>query len=79
MRNGDVPAADKTYLAQLVSARTGINQADAEKRVNEVIAKAKVPAGQPGRNRAISAALAEKIRSLFAGTPKSHPASPAQP
>jgi hypothetical protein len=47
--------------------------------VDEVIAKAKVPAGQPGRNRAISAALAEKIRSLFAGTPKSHPASPAQP
>jgi hypothetical protein len=41
LRDGDVPAADKTYLAQLVSARTGISQADAEKRVNEVIAKAK--------------------------------------
>jgi hypothetical protein len=41
VRNGDVPASDKAYLAQLVSARTGINQADAEKRVNEVIAKAK--------------------------------------
>jgi len=41
VRNGDVPASDKTYLTQLVSARTGINQADAEKRVNEVIAKAK--------------------------------------
>jgi hypothetical protein len=35
------PAADKTYLAQLVAARTGIGQADAEKRVNDVIAKAK--------------------------------------
>ena len=41
LRDGDVPAGDKTYLAQLVSARTGISQADAEKRVNDVIAKAK--------------------------------------
>jgi VIT1/CCC1 family predicted Fe2+/Mn2+ transporter len=41
LREGDVPARDKTYLAQLVSARTGISQADAEKRVNDVIAKAK--------------------------------------
>lgn len=41
LRNGDVPPSDKTYLSQLVSARTGINQGDAEKRVNEVIAKAK--------------------------------------
>src|ERR1700737_1105700 len=41
LRNGDVPAADKTYLAQLVAARTGISHADAEKRVNDVIAKAK--------------------------------------
>ena len=41
LRNGDVPAADKTYLAQLVAARTGISQAESEKRVNDVIAKAK--------------------------------------
>jgi hypothetical protein len=41
LRDGDVPAADKTYLAQLVSARTGISQTDAEKRVDQVIAKAK--------------------------------------
>ena len=39
--NGDVPAADRTYLAQLVSARTGISQADAQKRVDEVIAREK--------------------------------------
>jgi hypothetical protein len=39
--NGDVPAADRTYLAQLVAARTGISQADAEKRVDEVIAREK--------------------------------------
>ncbi len=37
--NGDVSASDKAYLAQLVSARTGLSQADAEKRVDEVIAQ----------------------------------------
>ena len=41
IKNGDVPAADRTYLAQLVAARTGLSQADAEKRVDAVIAKAK--------------------------------------
>jgi hypothetical protein len=39
--NGDVPAPDKTYLAQLVAARTGLSQADAEKRVDNVIAQEK--------------------------------------
>ena len=37
MRSGGVPAPDKIYLAQLVSARTGLSQADAEKRVDAVI------------------------------------------
>lgn len=41
IKNGDVPAGDRTYLAQLVAARTGLSQADAEKRVDDVIAKAK--------------------------------------
>jgi hypothetical protein len=39
--NGDLPASDKTYFTQLVSARTGIGKADAQKRVDGVIAKAK--------------------------------------
>jgi hypothetical protein len=39
--NGDVPAADRTYLAQLVATRTGISQAEAQKRVDEVIAREK--------------------------------------
>src|ERR1019366_660873 len=39
MRNGEVPAPDKTYLAQLVSARTGLSQPDAVKRVDDVIAQ----------------------------------------
>jgi hypothetical protein len=41
LRAGDVPPADKAYLSQLVAARTGITPADAQKRVDDVIAKAK--------------------------------------
>ena len=41
-RNGDdLTAPDRGYVAQVVAARTGISQADAEKRVNEVVAEAK--------------------------------------
>jgi hypothetical protein len=41
VRNGDVPAADRTYLAQLVAAKTGASQADAQKRVDDTIAATK--------------------------------------
>jgi hypothetical protein len=34
-------AADRAYLTQLVAARTGLSQADADKRVNDVLAQAK--------------------------------------
>jgi hypothetical protein len=44
IRNGDLPTADRTYLAQLVAARTGLSQTDAEKRVEEVIVKEKADA-----------------------------------
>jgi hypothetical protein len=40
----DLSAADKTYVAQVVAARTGLSQADADKRVNDVIAEAKTAA-----------------------------------
>jgi hypothetical protein len=39
--SGDMPAADKTYVAQVVAARTGLSDADAEKRVSDVVAQAK--------------------------------------
>ncbi len=42
--NQDLSAADKTYVAQVVAARTGMSQADAEKRVNDVVAEAKTAA-----------------------------------
>jgi hypothetical protein len=39
--NGEVSAPDKIWLAQLVAARTGLSQTDAEKRVDVVIAQEK--------------------------------------
>jgi hypothetical protein len=42
--NQDLSSADKAYVAQVVAARTGMSQADAEKRVNDVIAEAKTAA-----------------------------------
>jgi hypothetical protein len=41
LRNGDVPPADRTYLAQLVAAKAGIPQADAQKRVDDTVADLK--------------------------------------
>jgi hypothetical protein len=41
-RNGnDVNSADRTYVAKVVSARTGLSQADAERRVNDVVTQVK--------------------------------------
>jgi len=42
----ELTAADRTRLAQLVSARTGLPQAEAERRVNEVITQAKTAADE---------------------------------
>jgi hypothetical protein len=42
--NQDLSGADKAYVAQVVAARTGMSQADAEKRVNDVIVEAKTAA-----------------------------------
>jgi hypothetical protein len=42
--NQDLSATDKSYVAQVVAARTGLSQADAEKRVNDVVTEAKTAA-----------------------------------
>lgn len=39
VHNGSLAADDRTYLAQTVAARTGLAQADAEKRVDDVYAR----------------------------------------
>jgi hypothetical protein len=64
MWNGDVPAPDKTYLAQLVSAHTGLSQADAVKRVDDVIAQEKA-AEMKARQAADSARKAGAYLSIF--------------
>ena len=49
----EMPAADKAYVAQVVAARTGLSQADADKRVSEVVEQAK-----NARDKAIDTAKA---------------------
>src|SRR5665647_2074416 len=41
LRDGEVSAPDRTYMAQVVVVRTGLSQADADKRVSDVINQAK--------------------------------------
>jgi hypothetical protein len=45
-------SADRTYVARLVAAQTGLSQADAEKRVDDVIQQAKAAADQARRTAA---------------------------
>jgi hypothetical protein len=55
-KGGDVAAADRAYAAKVVSARTGLPQAEAEKRVNDTIAQAK-KAADDARKAAAKAAM----------------------
>ena len=41
---GDLTAADRTYVAHLVAARTGLSEADAQKRVDDTVTAAKTAA-----------------------------------
>jgi hypothetical protein len=45
-------APDKTYVAQVVAARTGMSQADAEKRIDDVVVEAKTAADTARRGAA---------------------------
>jgi hypothetical protein len=38
---GEPSAADRSYVGKVVAARTGLSQADADKRVSDVIAQVK--------------------------------------
>jgi hypothetical protein len=50
--NGELTGADKGYIARLVAAQTGMSQAEAEKRVNDVIVEAKDAADRARRGAA---------------------------
>jgi hypothetical protein len=50
--NGELAAPDRTYIARLIAAQTGMSQADAEKRVNDVVTEAKAAADRTRRGAA---------------------------
>lgn len=52
-RSGEgLAPSDRTYVAQVVAVRTGISQADAEKRVDQIVAEAKTAADNARRGAA---------------------------
>ena len=61
----DLNPADRGYVAKVVSARTGLSQADAEKRVNEVVTQVKTDL-DAARKAAMQVALWLTL-SLFIG------------
>jgi hypothetical protein len=62
--SGDVPTTDRAYLAELVAARTGISQEDAQRRVDTAIAQAKA-ADVKARQAADAARKATSEASIF--------------
>jgi hypothetical protein len=61
----DLDPADRSYVAKVVAARTGLSQADAEKRVNDVVTRAKTDLDS-GRKAAMQTAIWLTL-SLFIG------------
>jgi hypothetical protein len=68
LANGNLSDADKTYVAQLVSHQSGISQADAEKRIDDVMAQAKAAAQQ-------AADKAKQLRERWRYRPRCGPSS----
>jgi hypothetical protein len=61
----DLNPTDRTYVAKIVSARTGLNQADAEKRVSDVVSQVKTDLDE-ARKAAMQTAIWLTL-SLFIG------------
>lgn len=61
---GDVSPTDRAYLARLVAARAGISEADAQKRVDETVTKAKA-AAEAAKQTADAARKAAATFALF--------------
>jgi hypothetical protein len=64
LTTGDVTATDRSYVAELIAARTGISQPEAQKRVDDVIAQLKV-AETKAREGADSARKVAAEASIF--------------
>ena len=65
VKSGQIAPADRTYVAQVVSTRTGLPQGDAEKKVDDTIQKAKDAAAQ-AEAKAREAADAARKASAYA-------------
>jgi hypothetical protein len=61
LRQGELSAPDKTYLAQLVARRTGVSQQDAEQRVAQVSAAAKAAADAAEAKAQAAAEAARRV------------------
>jgi hypothetical protein len=66
VQNGGVSDPDKAYLAQMVAARTGLSQGDAQKRVDAVLGQEKA-AEMKAREAADSARKAGAAMSIYTG------------
>jgi hypothetical protein len=64
LTTGEFPAADRTYLASLMAARTGVSQADAEQRLDQVTAQIKA-ADTKARAAADAARKAGALASIY--------------
>jgi hypothetical protein len=73
-KGGDLFAADRSYAAKVVAARTGLSQPEAEKRVNDTIAQAKKAADDARKATAklmlwlAASMLAGALASILAAT-----------
>ena len=63
LRSGDITPSDRLYLSQLVAARTGLSPEDADKRVNDVYARAKAVAADTEAKAREAADTARKAAS----------------
>ncbi|MET0221740.1 MAG: hypothetical protein ABW213_13880 [Tardiphaga sp.] len=50
LRNGEMKPEDRAYLNRVIAARTGVSEADADKRVNDAITAAKTAADTARKN-----------------------------
>lgn len=66
IRNGDMSPADKSYVANVIAAQTGISQPDAEKRITDAIAKTKEAAAKAEQTARETADMARKAAASFA-------------
>jgi len=66
IHNGDMAPADKSYVASVIAAQTGISQPDAEKRINDAIAKTKEVAAKAEQTARETADVARKGAASFA-------------